>query len=86
MAEDAEIRSASRVKASLLLSTYHILLYVSEETFQSVCDTMVVLARDKIPAVRVQAMGALARTQDPTNKEDEVVQEYIRILATDSSK
>lgn len=35
---------------------------------------------DKIPVVRVHAVAAMARLQDPTDAEDPVTSEYLRLI------
>jgi len=41
--------------------------------------------RDKVPLVRAHAIAALERLQDPSDKEDPVCTEYIRMLQADNS-
>ena len=41
---------------------------------------------DKIPVVRKHAISAVSRLQDPTDINDSVTSEYIRLLGNDSSK
>ena len=47
---------------------------------------MVERARDKFPAVRLQAVRALHRLQDPTDESDEVLIVYRELLESDPSK
>ena len=42
--------------------------------------------QDRFPSVRCQAVIALSRLQDPTSKNDAVVNHYLHILKTDTSK
>lgn len=42
--------------------------------------------QDKIPIVRMHAVNLLSRLQDVTDPEDEIVKEYIRLMANDSNK
>eukprot|EP01114_Cavostelium_apophysatum_P015640 TRINITY_DN4306_c0_g1_i1.p1 TRINITY_DN4306_c0_g1~~TRINITY_DN4306_c0_g1_i1.p1 ORF type:complete len:1452 (-),score=526.24 TRINITY_DN4306_c0_g1_i1:463-4818(-) len=41
---------------------------------------------DKFPSVRCQAVMGICKLQDPTNKNNPVLQEYLNILNTDASK
>jgi hypothetical protein len=44
-----------------------------------------VRTKDKFPIVRCQAVNALSRLQNPMEDDDEVTEEYLRLLASDSS-
>lgn len=41
---------------------------------------------DKIPIIRCYAVIALSRLQDPTEKDNPIIQEYLRLLSSDSSR
>ena len=43
-------------------------------------ESMLDRLRDKVPLVRAHAVAALERLQDPSDKEDAVCTEYIRML------
>jgi hypothetical protein len=59
---------------------------VSEDLFEEMADAMLVRLKDKVPVVRVHAAAALSRLQDPTDAEDPVTSEYLRLVGSDSSK
>jgi len=59
---------------------------INEEIYDEVCDRMMLRTRDKIPHIRAQAAVALSRLQDPTDMEDPVLLEYIRMMEHDSCK
>lgn len=46
---------------------------IDDELYSNIYDTMLHRLQDKIPSVRVQAVLALARLQDPRNKECPVI-------------
>lgn len=46
---------------------------IEDELYNSIYDTMLYRLQDKVPAVRVQAVMAVARLQDPRNKECPVI-------------
>lgn len=51
-----------------------------------IATTYVHRMQDKIPIVRMHAVNLLSRLQDVTDPEDEIVKEYIRLMANDSNK
>lgn len=46
---------------------------IDDELYSNIYDTMLHRLQDKVPSVRVQAVLALARLQDPRNKECPVI-------------
>lgn len=46
---------------------------IDDELYSNIYDTMLHRLQDKVPNVRVQAVLALARLQDPRNKECPVI-------------
>jgi condensin complex subunit 3 len=59
---------------------------VSEELYEKVLKAMLERLNDKVPVVRVHAVAAVARLQDPTDASDPVTAEYIRLVSSDTSK
>ena len=47
---------------------------------------MLVRLKDKFPLVRIQAIYALRRLQDPSNNDDPVITELLHLLNHDSNK
>ncbi len=58
----------------------------SEEIFETILHKMLERSTDRYPAIRSSAVNALCRLQNPTDEEDLVVKQYLRLLATDSHK
>ena len=48
-------------------------------------ETMLCRMTDKIPVVRVQAINALTRLQDPTDMDCPIIQAYLQHMNCDSS-
>ena len=59
---------------------------VSEELYEEILQAMLVRLNDKVPVVRVHAVAAVARLQDPTDVTDPVTSEYMRLISSDTSK
>jgi len=59
---------------------------IDEDLFQELRDAVITRSRDTIGAVRVEAAKALARLQDASDPNDDVIQEYIRMLTTEENK
>ena len=47
---------------------------------------MLVRLKDKFPLVRIQAVYALRRLQDPSNNDDPVIADLLHLLNQDSNK
>ncbi|XP_071521422.1 condensin complex subunit 3 [Panulirus ornatus] len=56
---------------------------IDDDLYNNIYDTMLHRLQDKVPIVRVQAVLALARLQDPRNKECPVIKAYRYHLAMD---
>jgi condensin complex subunit 3 len=59
---------------------------VDDDFWDEVLKFLLPRMNDKIPVVRKHAVSAVSRLQDPTDVNDAVVSEYIRLLGNDSSK
>ena len=59
---------------------------ISDALCDEIVECLLPRLRDRVPAVRVEAVRAIARLQDPEDAEDTVVIEFIRMLRSDSSK
>lgn len=57
---------------------------VDDACWENVHDAMMIRTKDRMPLVRVQAINALSRLQDPTNPDCPVILEFIRLMTTDS--
>lgn len=95
MPDDAEIRYTHYHITIIVIPLYHIKDIVSaivvwrgdsEELFSDVGTALIPRLRDSNLSVRVQAIDALTRLQDHTDKDNEVTKEYLRISNTDPSK
>lgn len=42
--------------------------------------------RDKVPAIRIEAVKAVVRLQDPDTENDRVISEFLKLLCADSNK
>lgn len=58
----------------------------SEDLWNELQTQMIIRTRDKVPVIRCQAVAALGRLQNPSDKGDPVIKEYLRLLVSDSSK
>jgi len=58
---------------------------ITDTLWDSLLSSMLERLRDKVPLVRVHAIAALERLQDPGDKEDPVCQEMVRMLQSDAS-
>ncbi|XP_076046036.1 chromosome associated protein G isoform X2 [Oratosquilla oratoria] len=56
---------------------------IDDDLYNDIYDTMLHRLQDKVPAVRVQAVLALARLQDPRNRECPVIKAYLYHLTMD---
>ena len=54
--------------------------------FDALDESLLARLRDKVPNVRVEAVKAVGRLQDPSNPDDPVVNEFVRMLMSDTSK
>lgn len=81
------VNKTVRQRACTFISS--ILVTLEEELpgdiLEEVATALVQRLQDKIPAVRVAAVKAAARLQDPDNMEDQIIQELLRIMNSDSS-
>jgi condensin complex subunit 3 len=59
---------------------------VSEELYEEILKSMLERLNDKVPVVRMNAIAAVARLQDPTDEADPVIAEYMRLVSSDTSK
>jgi condensin complex subunit 3 len=59
---------------------------ISDEVWDDIVEKMVDRADDKVAAVRVQAVHALNRLQNPQDAEDHVTSLYVRLLNSDTCK
>jgi len=59
---------------------------VTEELYEEILQAMLTRLNDKVPVVRVHAVAAVARLQDPTDSADPVTAEYMRLVSSDTSK
>lgn len=58
---------------------------VSDELFSALEERMLRRCRDKVPVVRACALRALFRLQDPSQPDDAITAELLRMMETDSS-
>lgn len=84
-AKDKGVRFRVCMYVSKLLHALNEEAEMDDDIGEEIYKTMLQRARDKIPAVRVQAINALVRLQDPTDSECEIIKEYLDRMASDSS-
>ncbi|XP_004624601.1 condensin complex subunit 3 isoform X2 [Octodon degus] len=58
---------------------------IDDDLFDKINEAMLIRLRDKIPNVRIQAVLALSRLQDPKNDECPVVDAYVTLIENDSN-
>lgn len=58
---------------------------IDDKLADRIFETMLTRLYDKIPAVRVQAVAAVSRLQDPGDTECAVISTYLSLMSTDSS-
>ncbi|PRP79977.1 hypothetical protein PROFUN_05953 [Planoprotostelium fungivorum] len=58
---------------------------LSDSLWNRLLEKMSARTRDKVPIIRAQSTIALSRLQDPSQEDDPVIQEYIRMLECDPS-
>ncbi|EDO49280.1 predicted protein, partial [Nematostella vectensis] len=58
---------------------------IEDDIADKIFDCMLVRLKDKIPVIRVQAVLALARLQDPSDEDCPIIASYLQLLSTDSS-
>jgi len=58
---------------------------ISDVLWDQLQESMLDRLRDKVPLVRAHAVASLERLQDPSDKEDPVCTEYVRMLQADPS-
>ena len=85
-AKDKAVRFRTCQLTSKLLNSLGEDAEVSDEFYENILNAMLLRLRDKIPVVRVHAASAISRLQDPTDPEDPVTLEYLRMIANDTSK
>eukprot|EP00808_Paulinella_micropora_P019761 g28875.t1 len=85
-AQDKAVRYRSCQLLASMLATLPEEAEISEDVFEQIVEKVLPCARDKVAPVRLQAVAALVRMQDGEEREDEVLSEYLRLLATDSAQ
>ncbi|KAM6220512.1 condensin complex subunit 3 [Rhynchocyon petersi] len=58
---------------------------IDDDLFDKINEAMLIRLKDKIPNVRIQAVLALSRLQDPKNDDCPVVNAYITLIENDSN-
>ncbi|XP_064602516.1 condensin complex subunit 3-like [Liolophura sinensis] len=59
--------------------------HIDDDLYNEIFSGMLERARDKLPLVRAQAVYALARLQDPTDKDCPVIKAYLFLISCDPS-
>jgi hypothetical protein len=59
---------------------------IDNTLWDALSDTLLPRLRDKCPNVRMWSLKALKDLQDPSNAEDPILQEFLRLLQSDTSK
>eukprot|EP01080_Neovahlkampfia_damariscottae_P012834 gene12834-7184_t len=59
---------------------------VEDEFWNELIEVLLPRLKDKIPIVRMYAVSSLARLQDPSDEEDDILNEFFRLLSHDSNK
>lgn len=58
---------------------------IDDELAERIFESMLTRLHDKFPAVRVQAVAAISRLQDPSDPECIVLSTYLKLMSNDSS-
>ncbi|XP_069488007.1 condensin complex subunit 3 isoform X2 [Ambystoma mexicanum] len=58
---------------------------IDDDLFDRIHEAMLIRIKDKVPNVRIHAVLALARLQDPKNEDCPVINEYMLLLEKDSN-
>lgn len=58
---------------------------IDDDLADRIFEIMLIRLHDKFPAVRVQAVAAISRLQDPADPECTVIATYLKLMSTDSS-
>nr|XP_045017524.1 condensin complex subunit 3 isoform X2 [Jaculus jaculus] len=58
---------------------------IDDDLFDEINEAMLIRLKDKIPNVRIQAVLALSRLQDPKNDECPVINAYVTLIENDSN-
>ena len=58
---------------------------INDNLADRIFETMLIRLHDKFPAVRVQAVAAISRLQDPGDAECAVISTYLKLMSTDTS-
>ena len=58
---------------------------IDDDLADRIFESMLTRLHDKFPAVRVQAVAAISRLQDPTDPECAVLSTYLKLMSCDSS-
>lgn len=58
---------------------------IDDDLADRIFESMLTRLHDKFPAVRVQAVAAISRLQDPTDAECAVISSYLKLMSSDSS-
>lgn len=84
-ASDKTIRTKSCLFISQIFSNMSLEAEIPDSLWESTISTLVSRLHDKIPAVRMWAIRALGRLQNPDDENDVVVSEILRLMKTDDS-
>ena len=58
---------------------------IDDDLAERIFESMLIRLHDKFPAVRVQAVAAISRLQDPSDPECIVISTYLKLMSNDSS-
>lgn len=83
--KDKAVRFRATQMIGLIMSSFGEEDELSEELFDALQAALLARCQDKIPLVRLHAINALQRLQMPSDKEDPVTRELIRLMTTDTS-
>lgn len=82
-AKDPAVRYRVCYLINKLLSSLHADADIDDDLYEKLCKSMLERLKDKGTNVRIQAVNALSRLQDPTNESCPVIQAYIYHLKCD---
>jgi condensin complex subunit 3 len=86
VASEKAVRFRSCQMISSLLNSVGEDADIPSELWDSLEEKMMERLRDRVPIVRMYAVEALARLQDPENQDDQIVSAFVNMLQTDTNK
>ncbi len=85
LAADKTVRYRAMQSLAMIISSLDGDAEISNDLWENIITTCTPRLRDKAPNVRMWALKALNRLQNPENEEDKLLQEFTRLMNTDTA-